>query len=193
MQWRRRNYLINKDFQLRYVARLMFGILAMALVVAVTLYYTTWARIMDEFYNVPRIASQFAPLFQSVNQNLVLMLSLFLLAAAVLAIFLSHAIAGPMFRFEQTMRAVAMGDLTLRIGLRKSDEFKPLAELLNEMIGSLRGELKQDARLVEETTEILRKLQAGGAGKKGGSSAEMTKVNANLLQLRQNMKRFKLE
>ncbi|MCK5242285.1 HAMP domain-containing protein [bacterium] len=197
MQWRRKNYLINKDFQFRYISRVMFGIIMMALVIAFTVYYTTWARIMDEFYHVPQIASQFAALFSSVNNTLIVILLLFLVISAFLSIFISHSIAGPVYRFEKTFKAIMAGDLTPRIGLRKSDEFRHLAETINDMLYTLRHSLSSDRKLVEEMVVVSKRLQSGKDTQKSGASAEVTKdlgkLNQLLNQLQQDVKRFKLK
>jgi len=197
MRWRRRNYLINKDFQFRYMARIMFGIIAMALVIAFTVYYTTWAKIMDEFYHVPQIASQFAPLFSSVNRTLIVILLIFLIISAILSIFVSHTIAGPMYRFEKTFQAIMNGDLTLRIGLRKGDEFKHLAETINEMVNTLRTSLSSDRKLIEEMVVISKRIQEGNYPEKARVPAELTKdlekLGQIVRQLQQEVQRFKLD
>ncbi|MBN1595894.1 HAMP domain-containing protein [candidate division FCPU426 bacterium] len=197
MQWRRKNYLINKEFQIRYIIRILFGIIVMALIVAFTVYYTTWVRIMDAFYNVPQIASQFAPLFHSMNQQLVLVLILFLVVFAVVSIFVSHSIAGPMYRFEKTLQAIQEGDLTLNIGLRKSDEFRNLAECVNNMINTLRISMSKNKRLTEEINEVCKKIQTVQPPAKSSQVRGWAQDVENLKQLVQELqeenRRFKLD
>lgn len=157
---RRRNYLINKDFQLRYVGKIIFGIMLMAFVVAMTVYYTTWARIMDAFYQLADVARQYAPLFISTNFSLIILLVVFMLVAAVLAVFISHKIAGPMFRFERSLEAIANGDLHFQVNLRKSDEFKYLADKVNTMILQLRSKIQTEQTGIMEINELMTQLQA---------------------------------
>ncbi len=157
---RRRNYLINKDFQLRYVGKIIFGIMIMAFVVAMTVYYTTWARIMDAFYELADVARQYAPLFISTNFSLIILLVVFMAVAAVLAVFISHKIAGPMFRFERSLEAIAKGDLHFQVNLRKSDEFKYLAEKINDMILQLRTKVQSERAAILEISELLTQVQA---------------------------------
>ncbi len=197
MAWRRRNYLINRDFQFRYIARMIIGIIVMAMIVSFTVYYTTWARIMDEFYDVARIASQYAPLFSSINQTLLVILLVFLVLAAFFSVFISHQIAGPMYRFEKTLQAIAGGDMTMRVGLRKRDEFKQLADTMNEMVDELRNSLSSNRTLIEEMTSIFERIEESGA--REGSSLppglvqDMEKMNQTLLRLQQNIQRYKLK
>lgn len=186
MKWRRRNFLINKDFQLRFIARILFGISIMALTVAFTAYYTTWVRIMDQFYNLPPVAAQFAPLFVSVNRTLLVLLILFLLISAVLAVFVSHTIAGPMFRFEQTLKALLAGDLTLNIGLRRSDEFKALVDLFNALSAQWRDQVRENQQLLAEAIDAARR-QGAGKPPKGAD------LLSTLVKLKENWKRYKTE
>ncbi|MCK5219053.1 HAMP domain-containing protein, partial [bacterium] len=173
------------------------GIVVMAMIVTFTVYYTTWARIMDEFYDVARIASQFAPLFNSVNQTMLMILLVFLVLVAVFSIFVSHQIAGPIYRFEKTLQAVAGGDLTMRVGLRKRDEFKHLADSMNEMVGELRNNLSSNRVLIEEMIGIFERIEESGdwdgSALPSGLTEDLEKMNQILLRLQQNVQRYKLK
>jgi methyl-accepting chemotaxis protein len=196
--FRRRNYLINKDFQVRYIVRNLFALLVMALIISFTVYYTTWARIMDEFYDIPKIAAQFAPLFASVNHTMILILILFMILAAVVSVFVSHSMAGPIYRFEKTLQALSQGDFTLKVGLRKTDEFKDLAQTMNDMIAELRDSLVADAGLIKEVVAISEHLSAASEKRQGGKKSaatvkDMEKLNQILTRLQENIAKFKLE
>ncbi|NTV51828.1 MAG: methyl-accepting chemotaxis protein [Candidatus Firestonebacteria bacterium] len=195
--WRRRNYLINFSFQSRFVTRNLFALVAMALIVAFTVYYTIWARIMDEFYNLPRVASQFAPLFASVNQTVLLIFVVFLLLAAVASVFASHSIAGPIYRFEKVLQGLAQGDLSQRVGLRRTDEFKHLADAFNEVISQLSSSITSDADTIKQLAALSSRLNAkeGGAGKDQLPAVmvkDLEKMNQLLARLQANIGKFKL-
>jgi len=51
------------------------------------------------------------------------------------SIVFSHRIAGPIYRFEQTLDKLIKGERTEYIQLRKGDELSTLATKLNELIG----------------------------------------------------------
>jgi HAMP domain-containing protein len=80
-----------------------------------------------------RAAQQFLVLTQSIWPALVVLIP----TAAVFSIFLTHRLAGPLFRIEQTARELIRGNLALRIRLRKGDELHELAGLLNEGLDTL--------------------------------------------------------
>src|SRR6266704_2886022 len=56
---------------------------------------------------------------------------------APFSIYVTHRLAGPLFRLEQTARELIRGNLALRIRLRKGDELHELAGLLNEVLDTL--------------------------------------------------------
>jgi methyl-accepting chemotaxis protein len=80
-----------------------------------------------------RAAQQFLVLTRSIGPALVVLIP----AAAVFSIYLTHRLAGPLFRIEQTARELIRGNLALRIRLRKGDELHELAGLLNEALDTL--------------------------------------------------------
>ena len=58
-------------------------------------------------------------------------------AIAVISVFFSHKIAGPLFRLERSMEAISKGDLTIGTVFRQNDQLTPLAEGINAMVRSL--------------------------------------------------------
>ena len=80
-----------------------------------------------------RAANQLLVLAQTVW----LALAVLIPAAAVFSIYLTHRLAGPLFRIEHTARELIRGNLALRIRLRKGDELHELAGLLNEVLDTL--------------------------------------------------------
>lgn len=78
-------------------------------------------------------AKQFLFLAQTILPGLIVLVP----AAAVFSIYLTHRVAGPLFRIEQTAREMIRGNLALRIRLRKGDELHELAGLVNETLGNL--------------------------------------------------------
>ncbi len=64
----------------------------------------------------------------------------------------THRIAGPVFVFSRELAKLGRGDLTVHIGLRKSDMFQEAAEDINASIGALRtriAEVKRISALLE--------------------------------------------
>ena len=51
--------------------------------------------------------------------------------------YLTHRLAGPLYRLEQTAKELVGGNLSLRIRLRKGDQLQELAEVANEALDNL--------------------------------------------------------
>jgi len=64
------------------------------------------------------------------------------------SIFLTHKVAGPIFKMGQYIRELQKGDLTVRIKFRKFDEIHHLAGEFNEMVSALEERVSKIKRLV---------------------------------------------
>ena len=80
-------------------------------------------------------------------------LGLISIATIIVTLFISHRLAGPLFRFEKELKEIGNGDLTTVITLRKKDQIKSLADDLNRMSTNLdekvRGIRNQVLELIE--------------------------------------------
>ena len=56
----------------------------------------------------------------------------------VVSIFVTHTIAGPVYRFKKDLAEICAGNLDITFRLRKRDDLKDLAESLNMVIAELR-------------------------------------------------------
>jgi methyl-accepting chemotaxis protein len=84
-----------------------------------------------------------------VNRNLIPWIMVLVALILAAGIFLTHRIAGPVYNFKKSFEQINKGDLTKRIYLRWSDEFKDLAENINECLATLdtsTSQFKSDAK-----------------------------------------------
>ena len=72
-------------------------------------------------------ATQFLVLGQTVWPAIIALI----IGAALFSIYLTHRLAGPLYRLEQGARELLHGNLTIRVRLRKGDQLQELAELAN--------------------------------------------------------------
>lgn len=74
------------------------------------------------------------------------------------SIFFFHRLFGPLYRFKVVMKEVGQGDFSHNFNIRPKDFLVAEKEVMNEMIVSLREnmrELKQDNKLLVETIDQL--------------------------------------
>jgi hypothetical protein len=63
---------------------------------------------------------------------------IYMVVIPILSIFISHKIAGPLFRFEKTLREALSTDGPIPpIHLRQGDELQSLADLINQLLARL--------------------------------------------------------
>lgn len=74
---------------------------------------------------------------------------------AVIALFFSHKIAGPIYRLEQLSKVIGTGDLSVRVKVRQDDEFQELADEMDHMVASLREKVQALKIPVENLVETI--------------------------------------
>ncbi|MCM8761103.1 MAG: HAMP domain-containing protein [Candidatus Omnitrophica bacterium] len=80
---------------------------------------------------------------KSVNKSLLPKIVILFIVVFIGGIFISHKIAGPMFRIEQSAAAIRDGDLRVSFNIRRSDEMRDTASVLEEMVDSLQSDFKK--------------------------------------------------
>ena len=61
----------------------------------------------------------------------------------LISAIVSHKMAGPVYRFEQTCKAIAKGDFSQRVHLRKGDQLTDLQDEFNNMMDRVEEEIKK--------------------------------------------------
>jgi signal transduction histidine kinase len=109
--------------------------------------------------SVARTSSQ-SRLVSIIAGALTLML---LVGGCVLSYYLTRSFERPISELMVAARAIASGDLNRKLSLaRKEDELGEMAEVLNQMVGNLRGlndDLANQVRWLRETKDELAKTQ----------------------------------
>jgi methyl-accepting chemotaxis protein len=80
---------------------------------------------------------------KSVNRSLVPKIAVLVFFIFLGGIFVSHKIAGPLYRFEKSAEAIRQGDLSVSFKIRKTDALKSTASTLEEMTESLRSDIEK--------------------------------------------------
>ncbi len=161
-RWR---YFIDKPFQIRFIGRfsllilISLGLFLMALGVVnyyrfnkgLYFQYTTdpvklqaiklqsdrdTAKDMSVLYKYFDM-NKSKNIFQLYWKPLVTMSILFIVMIAIFGLFISHKMAGPVYRIKRTLEEATSGKIdykTLRFRLRKGDELQDLVDALNKFI-----------------------------------------------------------
>src|SRR3989338_11420234 len=130
----RRQYIIAKKFQFKYVGLILALMFATAALCSYVVYYTSMVGLGEKLANVyPQ--GRLVAIVRIVNSRILLSVILVTPLVALIGVFLSHRIAGHIYRMERFLAKIALGDLTSRIVLRNKDELITLADGINYEIG----------------------------------------------------------
>ena len=85
-----------------------------------------------------------------------------LIGGCILSYYLTRSFERPISELMIAARAIASGDLNRKLSLDRKDELGEMAEVLNQMVGNLRGlndDLANQVRWLRETKDELAKTQ----------------------------------
>lgn len=161
--FRRRQYIIKKGLQFRYIGLVFALALLASIVTGYTVFATGWILLGEKLANVyPQ--GRLVLVFRTAN--LALIRNLFFISPLifVLGLLFSHKIAGPVYRIEKSIYEIAKGNLSLKIKLRKGDELWDLADIINSMTENIRSSIdsnKDSASKVQKDLDEIRKVVSG--------------------------------
>lgn len=141
---RRKIYFIEKDFQTRFIVKFCFLVILGSLFIGILLYIFTLKSTTVSFENLRATVKTTADfLFPLLLQTIIITTIIVGIATIILTLFVSHKIAGPLYRFKKELGSVGKGDLSRNFQIRKNDQLQDLAESMNEMINKLRANLTE--------------------------------------------------
>ncbi len=153
----RRQYLISKRIQFKYMALVLGAIVLLSTVIGLSIYFTHWSLLNQELSG-PREQVVLAEAYTRINFLLWLEVPLILIAAAFASLILSHKVAGPVYRLEKSAKEVARGNLSQYLHLRKNDELQGLAAAFNSVIDNMQCLVDRDRKLIFELSEVTNNL-----------------------------------
>jgi len=111
---------------------------------------------------------------------------------ALHSVFVSHRIAGPLYRFRKVFGAVASGDLSVRAKLRKGDYLGKESDSLNEMIASLRAKIESIQSHQGETQTVLTALkQSIERGSIEDMQRQLEELHVQMEELKASIRQFR--
>lgn len=135
--YKRRKFFIDKKLQTKYIlltiVMLLFYTAALVVVLFVPhILNLKFGATMGEQVDAARM-------LLSLHETVWPAIGVVVLVTGFLTIFVSHGVAGPVYRFKKVLAEVAAGNLNITIQLRKHDDLQDLAESMNAVLAELRG------------------------------------------------------
>lgn len=187
---KRRVYFIEKSFQAKFIMKfcglvVFGGLLTMGLLYLWATKATT-VSIVDSRVIVTTTAHYMLPLL---IQTFVIVTLVIAIAAILLTLFVSHKIAGPLYRFKKVMEVISEGDFLSQVKIRKGDQLQDLAKIFDEMITKNRVKLKAlkaDLGIFREKLENISESEV--SEHKRAYLSELKRISVKIGQLINNFK-----
>jgi len=155
MSYKRRVYFISRAFQSEFILKFCGLVIIGSTVFGIILYMFSRNVLTTSFENSRLVIKSTADyLVPGLLLGGAIVAVLTALAAGAVVMFMTHRIAGPIYRFEKYIKEVGSGRLCSDLKIRKKDQFQNMAEALNKMTEDLKFGLTE----VNEVSEKLDKL-----------------------------------
>ncbi len=157
--YKRSNYYIDKDFQSKFIVKFCGLVVVGAALTIVLLYfmaqYATTVSIVKARVQVMTATDFILPFLL---QTVVIVTILVGLGSVGVTLFVSHKIAGPLFRFKQTLKELSSGNFSHQVRLRKDDQLQTFATEFNDMITVIRDKVRaaeQELAAVQKDIHLI--------------------------------------
>ncbi|MEW6601703.1 MAG: hypothetical protein AB1499_12100 [Nitrospirota bacterium] len=165
-QLRRKKHFIKKGFQLNFSIRFLALIIIEALLLAAIFWYVSLNTLTTSYQGAQlRIEDTSSFFFPSMMYPVLIVIGVVCIVGLIGLIFISHKIAGPLYRFEKSLKEIAGGDLACRVSLRKKDQLSGMADSLNNFTSEIEKkvlDIKHEIQAAEKVAGEMQQHMASG-------------------------------
>jgi len=167
--WRRRNYFIKKELQGRYIFSFFIFVICGGIIFTLifSLLSANTLTVVYEDYTL-RIGQTPLILLKEILSADWIFIVTAGLSVVIVSMFLTHRFAGPMYRFEKSVEEMLRGNFDFQIRLRKKDEGKELAAMMNQLISTISSNFREMRQLTDtielklkDASESVRHIEQG--------------------------------
>ena len=155
MSSKRNIFIINPAFQYKFCLYVCTFVFLSSLIYPLTIY--------DIYDKVIALQPHRLSSIQESRTELLFLLSIIQVSLIgivfVLCIFMSHKIAGPMFKLKTHLEKIRHGEPFSPLFFRKGDNFKEVADEINEFFDFVRENNKKDFHYLQEVNEYIKNLE----------------------------------
>ncbi|MBU1078345.1 MAG: hypothetical protein KKH98_13695 [Spirochaetes bacterium] len=185
---RRKQYLIERKFQIHFIADFLKVLVAFLLLVGaifIIFYYFKYEHgnsVFNEYLLEVKKGKQIRVIspFEIISPIIVISVMITVVFTIVYGLFYSHKIAGPIYRFKRSLDTMTQGRLDFHVTLRKKDKFKEIAGFLNDLITTLNTKIKN----IKGNTDLLGHEISALQNLTGKQSVNKTQLNRSLQEIK---------
>ena len=148
----RKRYLVNHGLQLSYSWLLIFCVGMIILIFGLSLWYINKVH-LDLFQRIVGEDALPRSYINSIQNQFLINIPIAIVAVSglllILGIYVSHRIAGPMYRMTKNLNLIGVDNQMDTIQIRKRDQLKEMADAFNHMVHALKDRMYQDMRLID--------------------------------------------
>ncbi len=141
-QFKRRTIFIKKNLQWRYMLMIILSVLCGLAIMT----FELTATLNDLFDAYPVLVQPIYDQFIPIAAGFFYKIAIYLLFVVLISAILSHKMAGPVYHFERVCKAIAKGDFSQRVHLRKGDQLTDLQEDFNAMMDRVEEEINKNKK-----------------------------------------------
>jgi len=189
----RKNYFVEKKFQAKYILLTILLLLTYTFIFVVIIFAPYMLTLYFDYPLAEKADA--ARVILLLHDTIWPWIGGVILFFAIISIFISHKVAGPLFRLKKALTQVTEGDLSVVIKLRKWDDLKDLADHVNILIEELRtfvSTLRNDYDLLSDyIQELEQKIEKRALTEESGREI-INKVQASRKNIESALKRFNI-
>jgi methyl-accepting chemotaxis protein len=191
---KRKNYFIEKKFQTKYILLTVILLLVYTLLF-LTIIFAPYMLTLYFDYPIEQKAEA-ARAILLLHGRIWPWVAGVIIFFGVISVFISHKIAGPVYRLKKSLQDITEGNLNFKVKLRKWDDLKDLAEHVNQLVEELRvfiTTLKNDYDLLSDyILELERQIESKMLSEESGREI-IKKVQASRKNIEAVLEKFKLQ
>lgn len=138
--FRRRKFIVNRDLQIALLRNSFLYVFLFVVVIGVVFFVPLMAELTETgsaFEGTVEVNNQIRYLYTYFWPAVILAMILIFLHS----VRASHKVAGPLYRFKCVLEALKEGEISSPIRIRKGDYLQEEAEIINQVLESLRQNL----------------------------------------------------
>lgn len=192
---KRKIYYIEKEFQTKYILLTILSLLTYTFAFLIIIFSPYMLTLYLDFYSLSEKAEAARTLLL-LHSTVWPGIGGIILLFGALSIFITHKIAGPLYRLKKSISEITEGNLDVRVKLREGDDLKDLAEHVNVLAEELRSfvnTVRVDYDLLSEyISEIEREIKANVLTEESGRKI-IKKVQDSRKNIEEALEKFKIQ
>lgn len=195
-QFRRKNHFIKKGFQLNFSVRFLALIVIEAVLLAGIFWYLSLDTLTTSYQGAQlRIEDTSSFFFPSMMYPALIVIGVVCIIGTIGLIFISHKIAGPLYRFEKSLKEIGEGNLACRVALRQKDQLSGMADALNNFTTEIEKKVLDMKLNIHETAKIAQEMQhsisSGNISNAEKIETLFSDLTNRLAKLKDNVEQFR--